>query len=236
MTTSTRSAPDRAAAPARLRTRAGLLLLVAGAGVLLAIITAEALYPAAYDSTTNTVSDLAAMRPDDVVRQPSAAIFNVTMIVAGLAIAVAAVLLRRSRAGLPAVVPMAGLGIGMALVGVFPGNTVMAVHQLVALLAFTSGGLAAVLTARLLPRALRPVQRLLGAVALLFLLGYELFGGSAFFEELGEGGTERWIVYPVALSLVVLGSSLATAAEQPAAREARSDQAPASTTPSRPGR
>jgi hypothetical membrane protein len=214
MTTSTRPAPDLTAASPRLRTTAGLLLLATGAVVLLAIITAEALYPAAFDSTTNTVSDLAAMRPDDVVRQPSAAIFNVTMIVGGLAIAVAAVLLRRSRAALPGVVATAGLGVGMVLVGVFPGNTVMAVHQLVSLLAFTSGGLAAILTARLLPRALRPVQRLLGAVALFFLVAYQLFSQSALFEELGEGGTERWIVYPVALSLVVLGSSLVTAAGQ----------------------
>lgn len=199
----------RATSPVTVRTGAGLLLLAAGAAVLLAIVTAEALYPAAYDSTVNTVSDLAAMRPDDVVRQPSAAIFNATMLAAGAAIAAAAVLLARSRVRPVAYLPVAGLGIGMVLVGLFPGNTVMAVHQLVALLAFVSGGLAAILTARLLPRALRPVQRLLGGAALAFLLGYELFGELTFFQELGEGGTERWIVYPVALSLVVLGSALA---------------------------
>lgn len=195
----------------RGRTTAGLLLLAAGAAVLLAIITAEALYPAAYDSTVNTVSDLAAMRPDDVVRQPSAAIFNVTMMVAGAAIAAAAALLARDGVRAAAFLPVAGLGVGMLLVGVFPGNTGMAVHQLVAMLAFVSGGLAAILTARLLPRALRPVQVVLGAIALAFLLGYQILGGLALFEELGEGGTERWIVYPVALSLVVLGTGLVAA-------------------------
>jgi hypothetical membrane protein len=195
---------------ARNRVGAGLMLLVSGASVLLAIVIAEALYPAAYDSTVNTVSDLAAMRPDDVVRQPSAAIFNVTMVVAGAAIAAAAVLLARTRVRPSAYLPVGGLGVGMALVGVFPGNTIMAVHQLVSLLAFLSGALAAVLTARLLPRALQPVQVSLGVVALASLLGYQLFGGLAFFEALGEGGTERLIVYPVALSLVVLGSALAS--------------------------
>jgi hypothetical membrane protein len=203
--TTTRRATPRVTS----RTGAGLLLLGAGAVVLLAIITAEALYPAAYDSTVNTVSDLAAMRPDDVVRQPSAAIFNGAMLVAGAAIATATLLLARGGVRVSTVLPLAGLGIGMLLVGVFPGNTVMAVHQLVALLAFVSGGLAAILTARLLPRPLRPVQTLLGAAALAFLLGYQLLGGLTVFEELGEGGTERWIVYPVALSLVVLGSALA---------------------------
>lgn len=208
--TTTARRPEDTTAATRRRTAAGLLLLLAGAAVLLAVMTAEVLYPAAYDSTTNTVSDLAAMRPDDVVRQPSAAIFNTVMVGAGAAIAVAAVLLARSRVRPSASLPVAGLGIGMVLVGVFPGNTVMVVHQLVSLLAFVSGGLAALLTARLLPRPLRPVQRALGAVALAFLLGYQLLGGLAFFDALGEGGTERWIVYPVSLSLVVLGTALAS--------------------------
>ena len=115
----------------RARSVAGLLLLIAGSAVLLGIVTAEVLYPAAYNVHRNTVSDLGAMRPENIVRQPSAAIFNTTMIVAGALIAVAAVLLYRSRAGLLASLPVAGLGIGMIGVGFFPGNTVMAVHQLV---------------------------------------------------------------------------------------------------------
>jgi hypothetical membrane protein len=215
MTTTRARAPRRTTPATRARTAAGLLLVVAGAAVLLAIVTAEALYPAAYDSTTNTVSDLGAMRPANVVRQPSAGIFDGTMVAAGAAIALAAALLARAGAGLTAVLPLAGLGVGMVLVGVFPGSTVMAVHQLVSLLAFVSGGLAAILTARLLPRPLRPVQVLFGVVALAFLLGYEVLRHLAVFASLGEGGTERWIVYPVALSLVVLGSALVPAAGSP---------------------
>ena len=191
------------------RSVAGLLLLIAGSSVLLGIMTAEALYPAAYDVHRNTVSDLAAMRPEDIVRQPSAAIFNTTMIVAGGLIAVAAVLLYRSRAGLLATLPVAGLGIGMIGVGVFPGNTVMAVHQLVSLATFLCGSLAAILTARLSSRLLRPVHVVLGGVALAFLLGYTFLGDLAVFDRLGEGGVERWIVYPVVLWMVVLGAGLA---------------------------
>jgi hypothetical membrane protein len=62
----------------RSRSTARLLLLIAGSAVLLAIVTAEALYPADYDAHRNTVSDLGAMRPENVVRQPPAAIFNGT--------------------------------------------------------------------------------------------------------------------------------------------------------------
>jgi hypothetical membrane protein len=151
------------------------------------------------------------MRPDDIVRQPSAAIFNITMLVAGAMIVVAAVLLYRARAGLVAALPVALLGLGMFGVGLFPGNTVMAVHQLVSLVTFLSGGLAAILTARLQVRPLRPVQAALGGIALVFLLGYTFFGELAVFSELGEGGVERWIVYPVALWMVVLGSGLCAA-------------------------
>jgi hypothetical membrane protein len=194
----------------RARSVAGLLLLIAGSAVLLGIVTAEVLYPADYNAHRNTVSDLGAMRPENIVRQPSAAIFNTTMIVAGALIAVAAVLLYRSRAGLLASLPVAGLGIGMIGVGFFPGNTVMAVHQLVSVLTFLSGGVAALTTARLSSRALRPVHLLLGGVALAFLLGYTFLGGMPVFDRLGEGGVERWIVYPVVLWTVVLGAGLAS--------------------------
>ena len=208
--TRNRPEPDAQALPRSPDRRvAGLLLVVAGSAVVLGIMTAEALYPAVYDVHRNTVSDLAAMRPDDVVRQPSAAIFNTTMIVAGGLIAVAAVLLYRSRAGLLATLPVAGPGIGMIGVGAFPGNTVMAVHQLVSLATFLCGSLAAILTARLSSRLLRPVHVVLGGVALAFLLGYTFLGDLAVFDRLGEGGVERWIVYPVVLWIVVLGAGLA---------------------------
>jgi len=216
--TRNRPEPDAEARPRSPDRRvAGLLLVVAGSAVVLGIMTAEALYPAVYDVHRDTVSDLAAMRPDDVVRQPSAAIFNTTMIVAGGLIAAAAVLLYRSRAGLLATLPVAGLGIGMIGVGVFPGNTVMAVHQLVSLATFLCGSLAAILTARLSSRLLRPVHVVLGGVALAFLLGYTFLGELAVFDRLGEGGVERWIVYPVVLWIVVLGAGLAGARTETAA-------------------
>jgi hypothetical membrane protein len=199
------------------RSVAGLLLIVAGSAVLLAITTAEALYPADYDVHRNTVSDLAAMRPEDIVRQPSAAIFNTTMIVTGALIAIAAVLLYRSRAGLLATLPVAGLGLGMIGVGLFPGNTVMAVHQLVSIATFLCGGLAAILTARLSARLLRPVHVVLGGIALAFLLGYTFLAELAVFDLLGEGGVERWIVYPVVLWMVIFGAGLAAAPGRSAA-------------------
>ncbi len=168
--------PRRGASRSPDRSVAGLLLLIAGSAVALGITTAEALYPADYIVHRNTISDLAAMRPEDIVRQPSAAIFNTTMIVAGGLIVIATVLLYRSRAGLPATFPVAGSGIGMIGMGLFPGNTVMAVHQLVSIATFLCGGVAAILTARLSSRVLRPVLVILGGIALAFLVGYTVLG------------------------------------------------------------
>jgi hypothetical protein len=74
------------AAPHRSRDAklAGVLLSLAGAAILLGFITAEALYPGVYTTHTNTVSHLGASEPpNSVVLLPSAAIFDLTMLVTG---------------------------------------------------------------------------------------------------------------------------------------------------------
>ena len=73
-TTLTNTRPIRitelARRPGRARDRdrrtAGALLASAGAMVFMAIITAEALYPAPFDTTDNTISDLGATIPRTV--------------------------------------------------------------------------------------------------------------------------------------------------------------------------
>jgi hypothetical membrane protein len=92
----------------------------------------------------------------------------------------------------------------------------MAVHELVSMATFLSGGLAAILTARLSSRVLRPVHVALGTVVLTFLLGAIFLAGLPVFDRLGEGGVERWIVYPVILWTVVLGAGLASSRPAPA--------------------
>jgi hypothetical protein len=63
---------------------AGVLLSLAGAAILMGFITAEALYPGVYTTHTNTVGHLGASEPpNSVVLQPSAAIFDITMLVTG---------------------------------------------------------------------------------------------------------------------------------------------------------
>jgi len=197
---------------------AGTLLFLAGAVVLMGIITAEALYPASYSTASNTVSDLGGTLPSEggVVLQPSATIFDATMVVSGLMILAAAYGLQRALGRRAVTVPTALLGIGVLGVGIFPGNT--GLHPLFALLAFVAGGLAAILSYKVSESPLRYVVAVLGAVALLMLVlgmlgapqpdGMGLLGNEGPIAALGAGGLERWVAYPVVLWLTTFGGYL----------------------------
>jgi hypothetical membrane protein len=194
--------------------------MVAGTAILMGIITAEALYPVPYSTHRNTVSDLAAMRPQNLVRQPSAAIFNWTMIVTGLLVLVAAYCLYQALQRWAISVPAGLLGVGILGVGIFPG-THMTAHQLFATLAFAAGSIAGMLSWTVLQGPLRYLAAILGALALASLAAGIFFMGWAPAARLGEGGIERWIAYPVVLWMVTFGAWLTAAGRQskPAARQ-----------------
>jgi hypothetical membrane protein len=94
---------------------AGVLLSVAGAAILMGIITAEALYPAPYDTAENTISDLGGTMPSEggLVLQPSATIFDATMLVTGPMILLGAYFVHRAFKKWGATIPLALLGIGV---------------------------------------------------------------------------------------------------------------------------
>jgi hypothetical membrane protein len=188
----------------------GVLFFVAGTVILMGIITGEALYQGAYRTDENTISDLGGSRPpESVVLQPSASIFDTTMIVAGLMILVGAYLVQRGLRRPGVTVPAGLLGAGVLGVGLFPGNTDP--HVLFALLTFIAGGVAAVCSYKIVSSPIRYVFVVLGSVALAaLLLGLFLIEWGPV-AELGEGGIERWVAYPVVLWLVGIGAYLAAA-------------------------
>jgi hypothetical membrane protein len=193
---------------------AGNLLLSAGSAILLGIVTAEALYPAAYRTDENTISDLGGTRPpDSVVLMPSAAIFDATMVITGLMIVAAAYLIHRAFARRATAIATGLLGIGVLGVGVFPGHTEP--HPLFAMLAFIAGGIAAIASSRALAPPLRYVFAADGAIALAALAAGLFLLEWAPVAALGEGGIERWVAYPVVLWLVGFGAHLATATPEP---------------------
>jgi hypothetical membrane protein len=197
---------------------AGALLFLAGAVVLMGIITAEALYPAAYSTASNTVSDLGGTLPSEggVVLQPSATIFDATMLLSGVMIIAAAYGLHRAFRRRAVTIPAALLGIGVLGAGIFPGNT--GPHPVFALLAFIAGGVAAILSYKVSVSPLRYIMVALGALALLMLVvgilgapqpdGMGLLGNAGPIAALGPGGVERWVAYPVVLWLTAFGGYL----------------------------
>ena len=207
-----RGASGVAAAPSRTLSQklAGVLLSVAGAAILMGIITGEALYPAPYSTATNTISDLGGTMPSEggLVLQPSAAIFDATMLVTGPMILVAAYLVHRTFKRWAATIPLGLLGLGVLGAGLFPGN-VPVLHPIFALVAFVSGGVAAVLASKVTTAPFRYLSVALGVIALAsVVLGFFFLDEWAFVAALGEGGIERWIAYPVVLWLTVFGGYL----------------------------
>jgi hypothetical membrane protein len=187
---------------------AGALLFVAGIIAFMGIITAEALYPPGYSTSLNEISDLGATEPpDSVITQPSATIFNVTMMACGVLALAAAHCLQRATRRWAAPVLVALYGLGGLGVGIFPGNW-GTVHALFALLTFTAGGIAAIVAWTVESGLFRYFSVLLGLVTLATLAVYAIMGDSAPFAGLGIGGVERWVAYPVLLWITGLGGHL----------------------------
>jgi hypothetical membrane protein len=186
----------------------GGLLVVAGATVLMGIITAEALYPGTFSTGANEISDLGGTRPpSSVILQPSATIFDVSMALIGLLVTAGAWFVHRAFGRRSVTIPLATLGLGALGVGLFPGNTGNP-HAIFAMVTFVSGGVAAITAARVIGPPFRYLSILLGAVSLLTLAGYMALGDASPMAPLGIGGIERWIVYPVIAWIVAFGGYL----------------------------
>ncbi|MFD1566027.1 DUF998 domain-containing protein [Halolamina litorea] len=196
---------------------AGFGLTLAGFIGFMGIITAEVLYPDY--STRQDISDLGSTRPPNpVIHEPSATIFNSTMLLTGAMVVVSAYFLYRAvdRRGFP--LALGVFGFAAFGVGVFPGN-MAPWHGLFAMLTFFSGGITAVLSARLVPRPMSFLTALFGGISLLVLLSVFFYGlvvgGPSPLEPLGAGGIERWVVYPIILWLPVFGGYLLAEPTEP---------------------
>jgi len=215
----------RTAAPAqpvagtgRDRRIAGLLLSLAGVAILMGSITAEALHPGPYTTHADTLSHLGASEPpNSVVVQPSAGIFDGTVLASGALILLGAWFVHRALHRKAVTIPTALLGLGVLGVGVFP-LTSAGMHTAFAMLAFFSGGVAMLLSARVTPATFGLMWGILGVVSLVAISLGVLALDWGPVAALGEGGIERWNSYPVVLWLVAFGSLLmSTVAAEPEA-------------------
>jgi hypothetical membrane protein len=181
---------------------AGLLFFLAGSVILMGIITAEIFYPSGYSTSESEISDLGATRPPGSISyQPSASIFNATMVIGGLLILAASFFLFRELKSW-IVIFTALLGTGVLGVGLFPGNNPF-LHPLFALIAFIAGGLSAIILSMRAPSPFRFVLGFLGLISLIFL-----FFSAMIIPVLGDGGTERFVAYPVVIWAIGFGGYL----------------------------
>lgn len=192
------------------RSIAGFGLTVAGVLGFMGIITAEVLYP--NYSTRQDISDLGSTRPPNpVIHEPSATIFNSTMLLTGVIVILSAYLLYRVMDRRGFLITLAVFGVGAFGVGVFPGN-VTPWHGLFALMTFFMGGITVLLSTRVVSRPFSLLCGLLGGVSFLLLVSVFVFGlivGSPHpLAFLGGGGIERWVVYPLILWLLAFGGYL----------------------------
>lgn len=164
-----------------------------------------------YSVLHNTISDLGntacGLYDGGFVCSPSYGWMNASFAILGLSMSLGSLLLYRyyskSAASATGFSFMCLAGVGTALVGIFPENTIGALHVTGAALPFLFGNVALVLfgfTLRL-PRTLRYYTSISGFVALgglLLFLTHNYLG-------LGTGGMERITAYPQTVWLIVFG-------------------------------
>lgn len=178
------------------------MAFVALAAQFMTVIMLAAAVAPGYDFGGGAISDLG-------VIPETSLLFNGSVILAGLLNAAGGYYLASALDSrwLAALFALAGLGaVG---VGLFPLDTGDR-HGLFALLAFLGFNLEAVAVGVRLDGPLRWLSVLAGGVGLVFLVLMALGDGGAtwVFDLFGHGGTERMVVYPAMLWLLVLGGSL----------------------------
>jgi len=181
--------------------RAAGVLLFAGAVLFLTgMHLAEYLYPG-YSVSGNYISDLGATcRATCTVFQPSAIIFNSSVILFGLLILISAYLTWRefNNPIIAALICLSGLGaVG---VGLFP-ETAGFLHVIVSFITFFFGALAAIAASRLVKEPFSYFSVLMGLASLSALVLY----GLNIYLGLGPGGMERMIAYPIVLWAIGFG-------------------------------
>ncbi len=170
------------------------------------IITAEVTYP--YNTADNTISDLGgSLPPDSVIKQPAATIFDSTMILSGLMVMLGTYLLKPKIEDRLLICLLSLVGMGLVGVGIFNGSY-GDIHAIFAPLTFASGGLAAIVSYRVEASPIKYASLVLGIISLGTLAVYFALGESSLVADIGIGGIERLVAYPIVFWLTGFGAYL----------------------------
>jgi hypothetical membrane protein len=170
---------------------AGMLVFIGVTQFVVGMIVSEALFPR-YSTSGNYISDLGV--------GPSALIWNSSVFLLGLLLLVGAYFLHRAFRFELFTVMIVLTGVGAMGVGIFT-EAFGVLHMVVSLITFLFGGLSAivsVLCSRVhrFPLVKMPFSALSIILGLMTLVALALFGSGAYLD-LGVGGMERMIAYPI---------------------------------------
>jgi len=187
---------------------AGAFLFLGGLQWLILVIVAETAFPN-YSVKLNDLSDLAStVAPNTSVIQPSATIFNITMILLGLTVILATFFIHLSYRKYLVTVFLGIFGLACMLVGIFPGDTGK-IHGIVSLLAFVFGPLSAIVSFKVENLPLKIFSIIIGIAAMVPLVTRFAAGDSSpILSALGRGGEERMIAYPIIIWVITFGGYL----------------------------
>jgi len=195
---------------------AGALFFVAVTQLILCLIISEALHPG-YSISDNYVSDLGI--------GPSSIVFNSSVFLLGLLLAIGTYFLRGISDLKTVKVLLFLMAIGAMGVGLVTKDFTVA-HGAVSSVAFFFSGLSAIASAKVLKKPLSLISIVLGVMTLvalgLFSVGLIASGSytsniaydSNFYLGLGPGGMERMIVYPALMWLAGFSGHLAMKREE----------------------
>ncbi|MGD8565796.1 MAG: DUF998 domain-containing protein [Candidatus Bathyarchaeota archaeon] len=173
---------------------AGFLLFIGSVSCILGIITAEALYPG-YSTSQNYISDLGV--------GPSAIVFNSVVFLLGVLVVCGAYFILKSFNSRFFTLLMVIAGVGAIGVGLFTEDSGI-LHTIFSLITFLFGGLSAIASSKLENPPFSYMSIVLGVMSLVALGLFAL----GIFVNLGKGGMERLIAYPILIWAVGFSGSL----------------------------
>lgn len=189
---------------------AGIFLLIAALQFFMAINLAETQFPG-YSSTTDTLSHLGGAIPPI---EPSATIFNVSVILLGVLSLASVYLILKSGGCRLFSSCLAISAVGAVGVGLFPSYT-GSFHMFFAILTFIFGSLTVLFSYRLglnIPMVI--VSIFTGFTSLTIIISALLWGlNNPIIIYLGLGGAERFVVYPILFYLLAMGGYLTSRGE-----------------------
>ena len=205
---------NRIATVGRQRPTLGPLLYLSSVQYFIVQVVVGQLWSPPYSWSRDTISDLGntvcGTFNDRRVCSPAHSLMNLSFVVLGTTMLIGSMLIRQTnlaqRGTSIGFRCMEIAGAGAVMVGLFPENSVSALHGLGAASAFVLGNVAIIVlgVSLELPVALRVISLCLGVLALATLVAY----ASSHFVGLGEGGIERVVAYPQTVWLIAVGGYL----------------------------